>query len=140
MNSMTIGEAAQLSGLPAKTIRYYEEIGLLQPASRGDNNYRSYGGAEIGFLRFVSRARGLGFSLKDVHELVALYRDRNRSSRDVKDIAFRRIREIDKKVAELVTLRDAIQNLAEKCQGDHRPECPILEELAIEDRSNLAKA
>jgi len=130
MRAMTIGEAAQLSGVPPKTIRYYESIGLVAPAPRGENNYRSYGDTEVEILRFLNRARGLGFSLKEVHELLALYRDRNRSSHDVKRVALERVAQVDRKIAELITVKSALLELAEKCRGDERPECPILEDLS----------
>ena len=130
MNPMTIGQAAQRSGVPPKTIRYYESIGLVSPSSRGGNNYRSYGEEEVEFLRFINRARKLGFSLKEVEELIALYRDRSRTSRDVKRLALRHVEDLDRKIAELTSIRDVIKRLAHKCHGDERPECPILDDLA----------
>ena len=120
MELVTIGEAATLSGLPPKTIRYYEEIGLLKPSARGANNYRAYDKKSIDFLRFIGRARGLGFSLPEVQELIALYRDRSRPSREVKTIALRRIQDIEHKIAELASMRDTLRQLAEKCRGDHK--------------------
>ena len=127
---MNIGEAAALSGLPAKTIRYYEEVGLVAPAARADNGYRDYGDAEVHTLRFVQRARGLGFSVRECRELLALYFDHRRSSASVKAIALGRIAEIDRKIAELEGLRATLAELAEKCHGDERPDCPILADLA----------
>ncbi len=126
---MTIGEAAKRSGVPPKTIRFYEDAGIIAPAARGDNRYRSYGESEVQTLRFIHRARGLGFSLKDVGELLALYRDRNRASREVKALALRHVAELDRKIAELSAIRTMIAVLAERCHGDERPDCPILDEL-----------
>jgi MerR family copper efflux transcriptional regulator len=129
MTTMTIGEAAQRSGVPAKTIRYYETIGLLAPAERRDNRYRAYGERDVETLRFVHRARSLGFPLRDVAALLALYRDRNRSSHDVKRLALERVAALDRKIAELTQIRDTVAALAERCHGDHRPDCPILDDL-----------
>lgn len=128
--TVTIGEAASRSGVPAKTIRYYEQIGLVGTAARGVNRYRSYSDADVGMLRFIGRARRLGFSVQDLKQLVALYRDRGRASADVKAIALQHIGRIDRKLAELQTVRAALADLASRCHGDARPECPILEELA----------
>jgi MerR family copper efflux transcriptional regulator len=129
MTTMTIGEAAQRSGVPAKTIRYYESIGLLAPAERRDNRYRAYGERDVETLRFVHRARSLGFPLRDVAALLALYRDRKRSSHDVKRLALERVAALDRKIAELTQIRDTVASLAERCHGDHRPDCPILDDL-----------
>ena len=126
---MSIGEAASQSGVPAKTIRYYEEIGLIAPAERLENRYRTYDDKDVQTLRFIQRARGLGFSLKEVADLLALYRDRRRASRDVKRLALTHVGELDRKIAELKAIRNTIANLAARCHGDQRPECPILEEL-----------
>ena len=127
---LTIGEAAMLSGVPAKTIRYYEQIGLIGAAARGANHYRSYSEADVAILRFVGRARRLGFSVEELKQLVALYRDRGRASADVKAIALLHIGHIDRKLAELQTVRAALADLASRCHGDARPDCPILDELA----------
>jgi MerR family copper efflux transcriptional regulator len=129
MTTMTIGEAAQRSGVPAKTIRYYESIGLLAPAERRDNRYRAYGERDVETLRFVHRARSLGFPLRDVAALLALYRDRKRSSHDVKRLALERVAALDRKIAELTQIRDTVAALAERCHGDDRPDCPILDDL-----------
>jgi MerR family transcriptional regulator, copper efflux regulator len=126
---ITIGEAAQRTGVPAKTIRYYESIGLLRPAARGENRYRTYGDKEVETLRFINRARALGFSLKEVDELLALYRDRRRPSRDVKRLALRHVEALDRKIEELTAIRNTVFELAEHCRGDERPECPILDDL-----------
>lgn len=129
---MNIGEAAQRSGVPAKTIRYYESIGLIGPADRSENHYRSYSEADVATLRLVGRARRLGFSIEDLKNLVALYRDRARASADVKALAQLHIARLDRKLAELQTVRAALADLVERCHGDERPECPILDEFGAE--------
>ncbi|MDE1935976.1 Cu(I)-responsive transcriptional regulator [Bradyrhizobium sp.] len=126
---ISIGEAASRSGVPPKTIRYYEEIGLIAPAERLENRYRAYDEKDVQTLRFIQRARRLGFSLKEVAALLALYRDRRRASRDVKRLALARVAELDRKIAEMKAIRNTIADLAEHCRGDQRPECPILEKL-----------
>lgn len=127
---MNISEAAALSGLPAKTIRYYETIGLMAPAGRAQNGYRDYGTDDVHTLRFLQRARSLGFSVAACRELLALYRDRNRASAEVKSIALGRIADIERKIAELEAMRRALGDLVEKCHGDERPHCPILAGVA----------
>jgi MerR family copper efflux transcriptional regulator len=127
---MNIGTAARASGIPAKTIRYYEEIGLIQPAGRSDGNYRVYGEHEVETLRFIRRARGLGFSVDEVAALLDLWRDRSRSSRRVKALANRHLEDIDGKIAALKAMRDTLNELIERCHGDARPDCPILADLA----------
>ena len=126
---MTISEAAARSGVPPKTIRFYEEAGIINPPARGENHYRVYRDADIHTLRFIHRARSLGFSLKDVAALLALYRDRGRASRQVKKLALEHVVALDRKIAEMTAIRDTIFALAERCHGDQRPECPILDEL-----------
>jgi MerR family copper efflux transcriptional regulator len=126
---VTIGEAASRSGMPPKTIRFYEQIGLIKPARRFANQYRAYSEKDVHTLKFVHRARNLGFSLKDIQALLSLYRDRRRASRDVKRLALQHIAEVDRRIAELTAIRNAIAGLAEKCHGDDRPQCPILDEL-----------
>lgn len=126
---MNIGEAAALSGLPAKTIRYYEDIGLIRPA-RAENGYRDYAEADAHKLAFLARARGLGFTIEQCRNLLSLYEDQGRASADVKRIANGHLDEIDRKVAELQSMRRTLAALIDACQGDHRPDCPILEELA----------
>lgn len=138
MEAMTIGQAAQRSGLPPKTIRYYESVGLVGPAARGENKYRAYGHKEIAILRFIGRARGLGFSLHEVEQLLALYRDRNRSSREVKRLALRHIDDLDRKIAELTIIKKALLHLAQKCRGDDRPDCPILDDLGSSGSAPVA--
>jgi MerR family copper efflux transcriptional regulator len=129
MGALTIGEAASRTGVPAKTIRFYEEIGLIAPAERRENRYRAYGEPDLQRLRFIQRARSLGFSLKEVGDLLALYRDRHRASHDVKALALQHVADLDRKIAELTAIRNTIAELARRCHGDDRPDCPILDEL-----------
>lgn len=129
---MNIGQVASKTGLPAKTIRYYESVGLIPEPSRATNGYRSYDELDVYALHFVHKARSLGFSMAEVQELLALWRNKSRASAVVKAIALEKIKEIDRKVSELKTIRRAILDLAEHCRGDDRPECPILEELTLE--------
>ncbi|MEN3793868.1 Cu(I)-responsive transcriptional regulator [Fulvimarina sp. MAC3] len=125
---MNIGEASKLSGLPPKTIRYYEEIGLVKPA-RAANGYRDYRERDVHILRFLQRSRSLGFSIDDARRLLSLYADENRHSKDVKQVARKRVAEIDRKIEELQTLKRALADLTERCHGDADPDCPILEEI-----------
>jgi MerR family transcriptional regulator, copper efflux regulator len=127
---MNIGEAAARSGVPAKTIRYYEDVGLIGPAPRAGNGYRDYGQRDVHVLRFVQRARSLGFSVQDCRQLLALYQDPARASAEVKALTERRMAEIDRKIQELAGMRATLLALAESCHGDQRPECPILDDLA----------
>ncbi|MTH99997.1 Cu(I)-responsive transcriptional regulator [Roseibium sp. RKSG952] len=126
---MNIGTASQESGLPAKTIRYYEEIGLVRP-NRAKNGYRDYSESDVHHLRFIQRARGLGFSIEECRLLVSLYDDNNRASADVKALALAKLAEVDRKIAELQVLRKTLSSLASHCQGDNRPDCSIIEGLA----------
>jgi len=128
---MNIGQVAEASGLPSKTIRYYEDIGLVRPA-RSANGYRAFSRQDAHKLAFLARARSLGFSIEDCRKLLSLYEDRNRASADVKRIASQHLAEIDRKIAELESLRAALSHLVEKCHGDDRPDCPILDGLAGE--------
>lgn len=127
---MNIGEAARLSGVPAKTIRYYEDIGLIGEANRGTNGYRDYSEADAELLRFIRHARAVGFGIGECRTLVALYLDPNRHSRDVKALALAKIAEIDRKIAEFQHMRGELAALAAACPGDDDPECAILDELA----------
>jgi Cu(I)-responsive transcriptional regulator len=129
---MNIGEVAEATGLPAKTIRYYESVGLIDPPARSDGNYRVYDERQVQTLRFIQHARQLGFSVKEVSELVALWRDKRRASGDVRRLALRHLQEIDARIGELRRMRQTLQSLVERCHGDHRPDCPILDELAEE--------
>lgn len=126
---MNIGQAAEQSGLPIKTIRYYEEIGLVAPARR-DNGYRQYAKPDLHKLAFLQRARGLGFSIDECRALLSLYDDKHRASASVKKLALDRIADIDRKLIELQSLRSTLARLADSCHGDNRPDCPILEDLA----------
>ena len=126
---MTIGQAAASSGVPPKTIRFYEELGLVKPAERLANRYRAYDESNVQTLRFIRRARDLGFSLQEIDKLLALYRNRRRASEDVKRLALAHVGELDHKIAELTRIRDTLADLARCCHGDQRPECPILEDL-----------
>lgn len=128
-SELMIGEVAALTGLPSKTIRYYEESGIIESARRNDNRYRTYSQVDVQTLRFVAHARSLGFSLKDVGELLSLYRDRNRASKDVRRLALAHLVELDRRIANLQAMRNTIASLAQRCHGDDRPECPIIEEL-----------
>lgn len=126
---MNIGEAATRSGLPSKTIRYYEEIGLVI-ADRQENGYRDYSDAHIHKLSFLRRARSLGFSVPECRLLLSLYEDTDRSSGDVKALALSKIEEIDQKISELSGLRNTLKTLSDKCHGNDRPDCPILDDLS----------
>ncbi|MBZ3693923.1 Cu(I)-responsive transcriptional regulator [Phyllobacterium calauticae] len=126
---MNIGHASEKSGLPAKTIRYYEDIGLLKP-DRSDNGYRDYSMSDVHKLRFLQRSRGLGFSVEECRQLLALYEDKERASSDVKSIARTKLKEIERKITELRELQHTLQHLVAHCHGDQRPDCPILESIS----------
>lgn len=126
---MNIGAAAQKSGLPPKTIRYYEDIGLLI-ADRAANGYRDYSVEDVHRLRFIQRSRSLGFTVEECRQLLSLYTDRDRASADVKAIATEKLGQIDRKIAELTGLRQMLGHLVENCHGDARPECPIIDGLS----------
>lgn len=127
---MNIGEVARRSGLPAKTLRYYESIGLVAPSGRAANGYRDYSEQDMRLLQFVARARRLGFSIEDCRDLLSLYRDQRRASADVKALAEARILEIERKIQELEGMRATLRELVDRCRGDDRPDCPILNDLA----------
>jgi MerR family copper efflux transcriptional regulator len=127
---MNIGQAAKNSGLSAKMIRYYESTGLLKAAHRSDSGYRLYGQDDLHTLAFIKRSRDLGFSLEEVSKLLTLWQDPSRASADVKDLARKHIGELNQKIEDMASLRDTLQDLVEHCQGDHRPDCPILKNLA----------
>lgn len=126
---MNIGAAAERSGLPPKTIRYYEDIGLVQ-ASRAFNGYRDYTVEDVHRLKFLQRARSLGFSVEECRQLLSLYADKNRDSANVKAIAAQKLEEIDAKIAQLQSLSAVLSHLISNCHGDHRPDCPIIDDLA----------
>jgi len=128
-HTMNIGQAAERSGLPTKTIRYYEEIGLIS-ADRAANGYRDYSDADVHRLAFIQRARALGFSIEDCRQLMDLYRDRNRASHDVRELAKAHVSAIDAKIAELTAMRSTLSHLVAACRGDARPDCPILDDMA----------
>lgn len=127
---MNIGMAADKSGVAAKTIRYYESIGLIATADRRSNNYRDYSERDVQTLRFIHRARNLGFSVNEVANLLALWRDHKRASHDVKSLALGHISEIERKIVELRSIKRTLEFLTERCHGDDRPDCPILDDLA----------
>lgn len=127
---MIIGDVARKSGVSAKMIRYYEQIGLIRSPGRTDSGYRVYSERDLHTLRFIRRARDLGFSVSQLQELLALWSDRDRASAEVKRIATDHIAELEQKIKELQEMREALMHLAKHCHGDHRPECPILEDLA----------
>ena len=126
---MNIGDAAARTGLPPKTIRYYEDVGLVRPP-RSPNGYRDFAPADLHKLAFLARARSLGFTIEDCRALLALYEDRRRTSADVKRVAEEHLATIDRKLAELESMRQALGRLVERCRGDERPDCPIIDDLA----------
>ncbi|WP_420430696.1 Cu(I)-responsive transcriptional regulator [Hyphobacterium sp.] len=126
---MNMKAATKATGLPAKTIRYYEEIGLISPA-RGRNGYRSFADSDLHKLAFLARSRSLGFSLDDCRQLLSLYDDAERSSADVRQLAVRHIAGVDRKMRELAEVRRTLSRLVEACEGDNRPNCPIMDSLS----------
>jgi MerR family transcriptional regulator, copper efflux regulator len=130
IRNVNIGAAAAASGVTAKMIRHYEAIGLLRPAERRANDYRDYGERNLHELRFIKRARRLGFSIAEIGELLALWRDRGRPSREVKRIAEAHIGDLQSRVAEMQAMTKTLRGLAAACHGDDRPDCPILDDLA----------
>ena len=126
---MNIGLAGKVSSLPAKTIRYYEDIGLIHPARR-ENGYRDYSEEDVHKLSFLQRARSLGFTIEDCRVLLSLYEDDTRASKDVKAIARNHMEKIDKKISELKAMQATLHHLIEHCHGDDRPDCPIIEGLS----------
>jgi MerR family copper efflux transcriptional regulator len=127
---MDIGQAAKESGVSVKMIRHYEAIELLPKVARTLANYRVYGPNEVHTLRFIRRARRLGFSMEDTKELVGLWKNKSRSSAAVKKIAGKHIDDLKRKMAELKSMVETLEHLVRHCHGDHRPECPILDDLA----------
>ncbi|WP_439817294.1 Cu(I)-responsive transcriptional regulator [Zavarzinia sp. CC-PAN008] len=127
---MNIGTAARQSGLSPKMIRYYERVGLLPHADRSDGNYRTYSASDVHMLRFVKRARALGFSLAQTGALLKLWQDQGRSSADVKRLALEHVAELEQRMAELAQMAETLRDLARACHGDRRPDCPILGDLA----------
>jgi MerR family copper efflux transcriptional regulator len=129
MSLVTIKEAATASGVSAKMIRHYESIGLISAPARGENRYRHYNANDVHALGFIRRARDLGFSIEEIRQLLALWRDRGRPSSEVKAIALRHIAELDQKAAALAQMSRTLKHLASTCHGNDRPECPILDAL-----------
>jgi len=126
---MNIGQAAKQSGISAKIIGFHESIGLISPAVRTDSGYRVYSDHDVHTLRFVRRARDLGFSVEQMNELLALWQDRSRASADVKRIALEHVEELERKAEALREMAATLKHLAQHCHGDERPDCPILENL-----------
>jgi len=127
---MNIGQAARASGVSAKMIRYYEQIGLIRPADRTDGNYRSFSERDVNDLRFIKRGRSLGFSVEEITNLLSLWRDHTRPSREVKAIADAHVSDLRARIAEMQAMADTLTALSEGCAGDDRPDCPILTDLA----------
>lgn len=128
---MNIGEAARFSGVSAKMIRYYEQIGLVPPATRTEAGYRGFSLQDAHSLRFIRRARDLGFSVEKIADLLALWRDRERASADVKQVALSHVAALEAKISELQGMAQTLQQLADHCHGDGRPDCPIIADLAL---------
>lgn len=129
---MQIGQAARLTGVSAKMIRHYESIGLVPAADRRDSNYRDYGHHDLHRLGFIRRARDLGFSIEEIRDLLRLWGDWERASADVKALTQSHIAELDRKIALMGEMRQTLATLADACDGDHRPDCPIIANLAGE--------
>ncbi len=127
---MNISEASKGSGVSAKAIRYYESINLIQPARRAGNGYRDFSDEDVHMLRFIARARGLGFSVAEVSDLLALYKDKSRASAQVRSLAETAIGRIEGKIAELQSISAVLSDLVARCHGDDRPDCPILDDLS----------
>jgi MerR family copper efflux transcriptional regulator len=128
--TMNIGEASAASGVSVKMVRYYEQIGLLSATRRTEAGYRVYDSDAIHRLRFIRRARDLGFRMAEIERLLALWGDDQRASADVKAVALSHVAELERKIAEMTAMKRTLEHLAHHCHGDHRPHCPILEDLA----------
>lgn len=129
---MNIGEAARASGLSQKMVRYYEEIGLIKTVARSGNSYRVYSDKDVHRLRFIKRARDMGFSMAETSTLLALWQDKSRASSEVKEIALAHVHELEERIAQLQSMARTLKHLAGACHGDHRPDCPILDDIAGE--------
>lgn len=132
---MNIGDAAKASGVSAKMIRYYEETGLIPPAGRTASGYRVYSSQDVHMLRFIRRARDLGFSVDGISELLGLWRDQSRQSADVKRLALAHVADLRRKIAELEDMASTLETLVHACHGNDRPDCPILSELEATNRA-----
>lgn len=128
---MNIGEAAKASGVSAKMVRHYESIGLIGAAQRTESGYRVYGEQDVQVLQFIHRSRALGFSLEQIKTLLALWHDKHRASKDVRAMAKEHIAELDRKIADMQSMRRTLEKLATACHGDERPDCPILDDLSL---------
>jgi Cu(I)-responsive transcriptional regulator len=127
---LNIGQAAARSGVSAKMVRHYESLGLLPVVARTDAGYRQYGDKEVHTLRFIRRARKLGFGMVEIAQLLKLWQNRRRASADVKRIALAHVADLERRMAEMEAMKHTLEHLAACCRGDHRPDCPILDELA----------
>jgi MerR family copper efflux transcriptional regulator len=132
---MNIGEAAASTGISAKMIRYYESIDLIRKTHRTDSGYRTYSENDVHTLHFIKRARKLGFSLEQIRDLLSLWQDAGRASADVKAIALEHVSDLDKRIEELVEMRDTLRHLAQACGGNNMPECPILKSLSTREEN-----
>lgn len=137
---MNIGEAAKASGVSAKMIRYYEQIGLIPKAIRSQAGYRSYGDSDVHSLRFIRRARDLGFAVEQIAQLLALWRDRSRASGKVKSVALKHVAALQGRIADLQAMLQALEHLVAHCHGDDRPDCPIIQDLAHEEPTRKQSA
>jgi MerR family gold-responsive transcriptional activator of gol and ges genes len=126
---MNIGKASLATGVSAKMIRYYETVGLIRPSERTESNYRDFSERDLNDLRFIRRARSLGFSVEEIGRLLSLWRDRNRPSREVKALAEKHVADLDSRIKEMQAMADTLRNLSHCCAGDDRPDCPILSDL-----------
>ena len=127
---MNISEAGRLSGLSAKTIRYYEDIALIAPAARGDNGYRQYDAKSVEELHFLARARDVGFDLEECRQLLDLQRDRSRQSRHARELVLEKSQQLQTRIEQLIAMQQVLQDMASRCRGDEGPDCAILEDLA----------
>ncbi|WP_312143874.1 Cu(I)-responsive transcriptional regulator [Brevundimonas sp.] len=126
---MNIGKASQATGVSAKMIRYYESVGLIRPSERTESNYRDFSERDLNDLRFIRRARSLGFSVEEIGRLLSLWRDHNRPSREVKALAEKHVADLDARIKEMQSMADSLRDLSRCCAGDDRPNCPILSDL-----------
>ena len=140
MSPMNIGQAAAASGVSAKMIRHYEAVGLLAPAARTEAGYRQYADDDVHTLRFIRHSRDLGFSIPEIGELLGLWQNRRRPSRQVKALAEAHIQELERKAQELLAMKATLEHLVHCCHGDDRPDCPILESLAAEESPTAVTA